>query len=101
MFHVTYEGGNAIIKFNISRLDILESHDLAQKLLLELEKSQSQITLDTSNLEFIDSAILGVFIRVHDQAKKNDKKVVFVNTSSYCKKLFASSGVKEIFNIVS
>ncbi|MCS6984093.1 MAG: STAS domain-containing protein [Leptospiraceae bacterium] len=101
MLSVKYEDGNAIAQIKESRLDIFLSQDLSDQLLFHLEKSKDRLILDTSEVQFIDSAIVGVFIRVHETAKKSQKKLVFINTSSFCQKLFQGSGLKEIFFVES
>lgn len=58
-----------------------------------------EIYLDVSELDFIDSAILGVFVRINDIANKTGKKLVFRDLSEYVQNMFRNSGMNKVLRI--
>lgn len=85
--------------FTVNRLDILKSSELLSEMSTTIDETDETLSLDTSELEFIDSAILGVFVRIHDVASKAGKKLVFTNLSPYIENMFLNTRMDKLFNI--
>lgn len=66
--------------------------------LLKDEKVAS-LELDLSELQFIDSAALGMLLLLHDEALKKQKRIVISSAQGQIKKMLQLSNFEEIFNI--
>lgn len=88
-----------MVSFSSSRLDIMKSSQLLRDLSNLLDQENDKIKLDVSELDFIDSAVLGVFVRIQDLAKRKNKELSFVNLSSYVKNMFDNSRLGSVLNI--
>ena len=64
------------------------------------DNSLSQIELDLAQVEFIDSAALGLLLIVRDEAKKKSKSVVIKAPQGQVKKMFEISRFYELFDVV-
>ncbi|MCH2546154.1 MAG: STAS domain-containing protein [Alphaproteobacteria bacterium] len=57
------------------------------------------ITLDIHQLQFIDSAALGMLLLLHDEAQKKNICVTLSGASGQIKKMLQLSNFQELFNI--
>ncbi|MBM3617054.1 MAG: STAS domain-containing protein [Alphaproteobacteria bacterium] len=57
------------------------------------------LELDLSDLQFIDSAALGMLLLLHDEAQKKQKRVSISGAQGQIKKMLQLSNFEEIFNI--
>tara|TARA_B100001564_G_scaffold123786_1_gene103319 strand:- start:2694 stop:2999 length:306 start_codon:yes stop_codon:yes gene_type:complete len=55
--------------------------------------------IDSSELEFVDSAALGLFLLLREQAEKHDVKLVLKSPSGQVKQMFDLSRFPELFTI--
>ncbi|MCB1146044.1 MAG: STAS domain-containing protein [Leptospiraceae bacterium] len=99
MVDIEEQPDGILVKFNISRLDIMKSSELLRQLSTALERAPEKMSVDVSELDFIDSAVLGVFVRIHDLSIKQKKKVYFINLSKYVKNMFDSTRIGRVLNI--
>jgi anti-anti-sigma factor len=60
----------------------------------------NQIEVDLSQVEFVDSAALGLLLLVRDEAKKASKRIVIKNPQGQVKKMFEISRFYELFEVV-
>lgn len=59
----------------------------------------SSLTLDMAQLEFIDSAALGMLLLLHDEASRSGFSVHMENVTGQIKKMLQLSNFDEIFSI--
>ena len=57
-------------------------------------------TLDISCLEFVDSAALGMFLVVREEAKKKGVNLTLSGANGHVQKMFQLSNFSSLFNIV-
>ena len=98
MLEVITEDNKHVIKVLESRLDILKSSTLLSEMQKLFETAPNLVYVDLYNLDFIDSSILGVFVRLHQNAKAGGKKLVFINISPVVKSLFIHTRMDRLFN---
>ncbi len=55
--------------------------------------------IDLSNLEFVDSAALGMFLVAKEEAKKNNVALILQNPVGHVQKMFELSNFKSLFEI--
>jgi len=68
-------------------------------LLAVIDEGESEIVVDLSNVEMIDSVGLGVFIATHNNLNKIDGKLTAINASANVFKLFKTMGLFRHFDI--
>jgi anti-sigma B factor antagonist len=61
--------------------------------------SSSKIGIDLSNVSFIDSHGLGVFVYFYRRLKEHDRTIVFIKPSEFIVELFSGSNLDRIFTI--
>lgn len=88
-----------IIQVKMNRLDIMNSNELLNEIQNIIKEADQEIYFDLSNLDFMDSAILGVFVRLHQVAKSNGKKFTFTKMTPFVKNLFIHSRMDRLFNL--
>ncbi len=64
------------------------------------EGALSQIDLDLNQVEFIDSAGLGMLLLFRDEAKKAGKKLILKSPQGQVEKMFKIARFYELFEIV-
>jgi anti-sigma B factor antagonist len=64
-----------------------------------LEKVDSSITIDMSDLDFICSAGIGVMILAYRKLKEQGKDICLINLNEHIKKVFKVSLLDKVFNI--
>ena len=60
----------------------------------------NQVDIDLSQVEFVDSAALGLLLLIRDEAKKNSKKIILKQPQGQVKKMFEISRFYELFEVV-
>ncbi|MDA0781028.1 MAG: STAS domain-containing protein [Rickettsiales bacterium] len=58
-----------------------------------------QIEINLDQVEFVDSAALGLFLLVRDEAKKTNKTIVLKSPQGQVKKMFEISRFYELFDV--
>ena len=99
MFEVDNNGARKNVRITVDRLDILDSTNLLQSMQKEIDSAEKSVVLDMSELEFMDSAVLGVFVRLNEIAKRSEKEIIFSHLTSFVKNLFRHSRMDSIFKI--
>lgn len=80
-------------------VDIYTSQSLKEKLYSIADSTQSDIRIDCSALNYIDSTGLGIFVGTLKRAKQRDKKIYISNLKESIKKLFVITGLDKVFII--
>ncbi len=99
MFEVADLPTKKEIQIVVNRLDILDSNELLTGVQKVIEDSTKDVDLNLADLDFIDSAILGVFVRLNEKAKENGIALTFTKLSPFIKNLFKNSKTDVLFNI--
>lgn len=63
------------------------------------DDSLNAVTLNIQNLQFIDSAALGMLLLLHDEAQKRDVHITLNGADGQIKKMLQLSNFDEIFTI--
>ena len=77
-------------------IDISNAHILKTRLETALAGKKQSITIDLSELSYIDSTGLGVIIGTYSSIKEDGLKVIVINPKNSVKKLIAISGLDKI-----
>ena len=80
-------------------VDILTCQELKEMLYKIIDDHGKDLVLDCSQLNYIDSTGLGVFVGVLKKVKLIDKEVRIVNLKESTKKLFVITSLDTLFNI--
>ena len=85
----------------LGEIDIKTSAELKQSLNEALNQIETDIELDCSDLNYIDSTGLGVIIGVLNRVKKNENEILIVNAKNNISKLFKITGLDRIIKVNS
>lgn len=80
-------------------LDINSCDEFRDDLIEEYEKHPSDIKIDATGLEFIDSTGLGALIKVYNEIKPNNHKIYIDNIKKHVNKVFTITEMDKIFVI--
>lgn len=80
-------------------VDIYTSQKLKEKLYGVVDSSNKDLRIDCSDLNYIDSTGLGVFVGTLKKAKQRGRKIYVSNLRENVKKLFVITGLDRIFII--
>lgn len=69
--------------------------------LFDTEKGFSQVVMDLSELEFMDSTGIGVLIGRYKKLKEYNKPIFITNPSTQAEKIFRLSGLYQIMPKIS
>jgi anti-sigma B factor antagonist len=83
------------------RLDTLSSSSLEVKLLDTINKNQSKIIIDFSQLDFISSSGLRVLLTAGKQMKSAQGKLVLCSLKDHVKEVFDVAGFSMLFKMFS
>ena len=64
------------------------------------EEGVRQVSIDLSQVDFVDSAALGMLLLVRDEVKKGEKSLVLKSPQGQVKKMFEISRFYELFDFV-
>ena len=82
-------------EIDASTVEMLSRH------LVPLPGTASDVEIDMSAVEFIDSSGLRVLIQAHQRADADARRLVITNPSSIVARLFEVSGLTELFTVRS
>lgn len=86
------------VKINlIGEVDIYTAQSLKEKLYSIIDEVNMDLRIDCSELNYIDSTGLGIFVGALKKAKQNDKKIYITNLKENIKKLFLITGLDKLF----
>lgn len=91
--------GNQLIAKFIGRLDTAASVTAAEDIKPLLEASGQQIILDCSELEYISSSGLRIFLSIRKQAAANGSKVIVKDINADIRQVFMMTGFISLFDI--
>ncbi|WP_101773726.1 STAS domain-containing protein [Peptostreptococcus faecalis] len=95
-----YENNNDIWTVKLSgELDISSSEDLTRELNSDIDKKISDIKLDMSNLDYIDSTGIGAVVVAMKRLKENNKEIYIYNAKDNVKKIFRITGLDQIIRM--
>jgi anti-sigma B factor antagonist len=83
------------------RLDTLSSSSLEDKLLDTINKNQSKIIIDFSQLDFISSSGLRVLLTAGKQMKSAQGRLVLCSLKDHVKEVFDVAGFSMLFKMFS
>lgn len=83
------------------RLDSNTSRELEQKLLPMVEEEGTSLLVDLTELKYISSAGLRVFLLAAKRAKKQQSKIVLAALNENVREVFDISGFSTLFTIAS
>jgi anti-sigma B factor antagonist len=81
----------------IGEVDIYTASSLKEKLYSIIDQVNMDLRIDCSELNYIDSTGLGIFVGTLKKAKQNDKKIYITNLKENIKKLFLITGLDKLF----
>src|SRR5690625_937490 len=95
----TVKENNQMIVHVSGEVDIYTTPDL-QKQLMEVTKQKGQaVVVDLSEVNYMDSTGIGVFISTLKTTNENDSHLKLVNLQSQVMRLFDITGLNEIIEI--
>ena len=87
----------SVWEFNlVGEVDISNAHYFKKQLEVALKEKKQNITIDLSELTYIDSTGLGVIIGVYGTIKKDGLSIKVLNPRDNVKKLLNISGLDKI-----
>jgi anti-sigma B factor antagonist len=93
------ENGSYVAEFN-GRLDTPAAISAQQNMAPLMENAEKEITLDCSNLEYISSSGLRLFLALRKETSLKGGKVIIKNINDEIKKVFMMTGFFNLFEIV-
>lgn len=75
--------------------------DLLSSSLIPTPGGSGEFSIDMAEVGFIDSSGLRVLIQAHQHAEQSQRTLMIVNPSPIVSRLFAVSGLDELFNITN
>ncbi|MBM7705027.1 anti-sigma factor antagonist [Metabacillus iocasae] len=82
-------------------IDAYTAPNLKEKFIEIAEVKNAYITVDLTNVSYMDSTGLGVFIALLKAIKKTEGTLKFVGVSERLKRLFDITGLTDILNVNS
>ena len=93
------ESGNQIIAKFTGRLDTPAAVQTAEEVKPLLEASNKEIILDCTDLEYISSSGLRIFLSVRKEAAAHGSKVIVRNINADIRQVFMMTGFVSLFVI--
>ena len=96
---VIKESGNQIIAQFIGRLDTAAAVPVAEAVKPLLEASNREIILNCSQLEYISSSGLRIFLSIRKEAANHGSKVIVRDINADIRQVFMMTGFISLFEI--
>ena len=93
------ESGNQLIAKFIGRLDTAAAVQTSEDVKPLLEAEQKEIVLDCTELEYISSSGLRIFLAIRKEAATHGSKVVVSNINADIRQVFMMTGFVSLFEI--
>lgn len=93
------ENGNQWVASFSGRLDTAASVQTAEEVKPLLELSHKEIILDCTELEYISSSGLRIFLSIRKEATAHDSKVIVRNINADIRQVFVMTGFVSLFEI--
>ena len=100
IFNIQVENDSVFVTVS-GRLDTPAAVKAQQEILPIMENVDKVITLDCSELEYISSSGLRLFLTIRKEASAKGGKVIIKNINDEIKKVFMMTGFFNLFEIVS
>lgn len=93
------EEKSQMIVYVSGEVDIYTAPDLKKKVLKLTAQKGNTVIIDLSDVNYMDSTGIGVFISALKSTKENDSRLKLVNLQSSVMRLFEITGLIEIIDI--
>ena len=93
------ESGNQVIAKFIGRLDTAAAVQTSEDVKPLLEAEQKEIVLDCTELEYISSSGLRIFLSIRKEAGAHGSKVIVRNINDDIRQVFMMTGFVSLFEI--
>lgn len=90
---------DSIMVFLCGEVDIYTSQKLKEKLYSIIDNNKKDLKIDCTELNYIDSTGLGIFVGALKKVKQYDKKICISNLKDNIRKLFVITGLDKLFVI--
>ena len=91
--------GNAVIIQSVGRIDTNTSTEFEEKLVEILDRSETNIVVDLSEIDYVSSAGLRVFLMAAKKLKILSGNFILASMNDHIKEVFDISGFTPIFTI--
>ncbi len=85
--------------FNMTRLNVLNSKDIEEKLIPMVKQEEALLTLNFSGIKFIDSSGFEVLLNLYKTARENNSKLHLINLSDELVELVELVKLDHVFQI--
>ena len=96
---IIQSNGNQLIASFVGRLDTAAAIPTAEAVTPLMEASDREIILDCSQLEYISSSGLRIFLGIRKEAAAHGSKVIVRNISADIRQVFMMTGFISLFEI--
>jgi len=97
---IDYQVDEAIHQLTLSgEIDAYTASELTEKLVPLMKKKGNKIIVDLSDIEYMDSTGLGVFVGALKTSKKNGSELILKNLTDRVQRLFEITGLNEVIAI--
>ena len=93
------ENGNQLVAFFSGRLDTSAAVQTAEEVKPLLEAANKEIILDCTELEYISSSGLRIFLSIRKEAAAHGSKVIVRNINADIRQVFMMTGFVSLFVI--
>ena len=93
------ESGNQVIASFVGRLDTAAAVPTAEAVKPLFEVENKEIILDCSQLEYISSSGLRIFLSIRKEAASHGSKVIVRNINADIRQVFMMTGFISLFDI--
>lgn len=83
----------------VGEVDAYTAPELRDKLIPLTEKKQTEITIDLSNVNYMDSTGLGVFIGALKSVRAHDGSMKIIGMTERVERLFRITGLSDVIDI--
>lgn len=90
---------NQLVVIPDGDLDIYTSNKFKEKIMNSFEKSQRDIFINGSKLEYVDSTGLGALISILKKVKETEYQIIISNLKPNIRKLFDITELDKLFTI--
>ncbi len=91
--------GEAVTVFLSGEVDIYSAQSLKERLYALADSIKSDLRIDCTELNYIDSTGLGIFVGALKKTKQYGGKIYIKNLKDSIKKLFLITGLDKVFII--
>lgn len=98
-YKITQDANDVIMALN-GELDVFTAPEAKDKMIDILKKGNINLVLDLTEVEFVDSTGLGVFISAFKHANTTGSRLALKNPSDRIKKLLDLTGISKIITVI-